>query len=85
MICDQIVAFVDGELDPESAERFRGHLGDCPECQKTLGFLMQLAARLSEIGPVEPPEGWEDRATKRYERSKVGPLRRAWRWLTDWS
>lgn len=49
--CDDLIAFADGELDPERAAAFRVHLRDCEACQNALIEAVQLSARLSELTP----------------------------------
>ncbi|RKG77939.1 zf-HC2 domain-containing protein, partial [Corallococcus exercitus] len=56
--CEQLAAFVDGELAPEEAEAFQAHLADCAECQAALedqvqaSLLVQAAADArAEAGP----------------------------------
>lgn len=45
--CGDLVAFTDGELDPDRAEAFRRHLGRCQPCAGTLPEAMALSSRLS--------------------------------------
>lgn len=40
--CDNLEEFVDGELSPDEAERFRDHLAACAVCQRELHGLMVL-------------------------------------------
>jgi anti-sigma factor RsiW len=47
--CDDLVAFVDGELDSERAAAFRVHLRTCETCQSGLVEAVQLSARLSDL------------------------------------
>lgn len=47
--CDDLIAFADGELDPERAAAFRIHLRTCEACQSALIEAVQLSARLSEL------------------------------------
>jgi hypothetical protein len=49
--CDDLIAFVDGELDSERAGVFRIHLRTCEACQSALIEAVQLSARLSELPP----------------------------------
>jgi anti-sigma factor RsiW len=49
--CDELIAFVDGELDPERAAAFRMHLRTCEACEEALVEAIQLTARLSELAP----------------------------------
>lgn len=49
--CDDLVAFADGELDPDRAAAFREHLRTCERCRRALVEVLQLSARLSELRP----------------------------------
>lgn len=40
--CDNVEAFVDGELPPSQAQAFRLHLADCVRCQTEVETLLQL-------------------------------------------
>jgi tetratricopeptide (TPR) repeat protein len=40
--CDNVEAFVDGELSPSQAQDFRVHLADCLRCQSEVETLIQL-------------------------------------------
>ena len=51
--CEQLGAFVDGELGPEDAAAFRRHLLVCARCQQEMHGLMQLSA-LAEQARVRP-------------------------------
>lgn len=48
--CDDLVAFADGELEPERASAFRDHLRACARCRNRLTDEMQLSARLTTKG-----------------------------------
>jgi anti-sigma factor RsiW len=50
-LCDDLIAFADGELDPERAAAFRDHLRTCDACQVGLVEVLQLSARLSDLPP----------------------------------
>jgi len=52
--CHNREAFLDGQLDPEQAERFRMHLPDCAECQAELYDLVQLATLAEQARPAGP-------------------------------
>jgi tetratricopeptide (TPR) repeat protein len=72
--CEQLGAFVDGELDPGAAAAFRAHLVQCTRCQEEMHGLLQLEA-LAQDSP--PPE------TKQLlsRAPLVAPRRPAkWRW-----
>lgn len=51
IVCDDLVAFADGELEPVRAHAFRLHLMDCDACRVGLIQAMQLGARLNP-GPL---------------------------------
>lgn len=46
-ISDQILAWVDGALPPQEAERFRVHVASCPSCQAAARDLSDLTKRVS--------------------------------------
>jgi anti-sigma factor RsiW len=46
---DDIVALVDGELDPEPASRLRAHLATCPVCAAELLEATRLTAQISTL------------------------------------
>lgn len=70
--CRDLVAFVDGELEPERAEAFRSHLGSCEACRKGLVEAMQLSVRLGALTPR--PEQVEPAFAPRPEPPPVYPL-----------
>lgn len=47
--CDDVVAFVDGELPRRRARRFRRHLRSCEACGAQVVAELQLGARLSTL------------------------------------
>jgi anti-sigma factor RsiW len=51
-MCDDLVGFIDGELEPERAEAFREHLRSCADCQSGLAETLQMSVRLSELTPT---------------------------------
>ncbi|NOJ92582.1 CHAT domain-containing protein [Corallococcus coralloides] len=73
VLCEQLAAFVDGELPPEEAEAFQAHLATCAECQAGLedqvqaSLLVQAAAderaasgaRTGPVASPHPEEGPE--------------------------
>ncbi|RKH01106.1 CHAT domain-containing protein [Corallococcus sp. CA053C] len=57
--CEQLAAFVDGELTPDEAQAFGLHLADCAECQAELGDQVQASLAVqaaAEARPLERPE-----------------------------
>lgn len=50
--CDDLVAFIDGELSKQRMRDFRTHLRECEPCRKNLVEMVQLQAQLST--------GWND-------------------------
>lgn len=49
--CLNLTAFLDGELSPSDAQRFRDHLAVCQICESRLGDQMQIITQLSSLGP----------------------------------
>src|SRR3954464_4828153 len=58
--CDQLSAFLDGELPEAEAAAFRLHLADCPDCPARLDSALQLAGLSPAPAPGQvrpkPPE-----------------------------
>ena len=59
---EQIVAFIDGELDPSAAEAFEEHLRRCEECRAELSeqrlFLCELDAAMVNSPVVPAPRNF---------------------------
>jgi len=56
-ICDDVSAFVDGELPPEQAEAFRRHLGEgCEACERAL--LVDLWITVCADSYLKPRRSW---------------------------
>lgn len=52
LMCWQVGAFVDGDLDAERADAFREHLDGCAKCRAEVLGLEQLKARLTTLEPT---------------------------------
>jgi cellulose synthase operon protein C len=52
--CDNLISFVDGQLDADDAEAFRAHLRTCEACPDNLIEAVQLSAHLSTLPPPTP-------------------------------
>ncbi|GMU10343.1 CHAT domain-containing protein [Corallococcus caeni] len=52
--CEQLAAFVDGELPPEEAEAFQLHLADCAECQAGLEDQVQASLLVQAAADARP-------------------------------
>src|SRR5262249_27819179 len=52
--CDNLISFVDGQLDADDAEAFREHLRTCETCPDDLIEAVQLSAHLSTLPPPTP-------------------------------
>lgn len=52
LMCWQVGAFVDGDLDTERADAFREHLDGCAKCQAEVLAQQQMKARLSTLEPT---------------------------------
>lgn len=59
--CDDLILFIDGELERAQADAFRLHLASCAACQAGMVEAVQLSARLAALGD-DPGELHEDRA-----------------------
>lgn len=52
--CENLISFVDGQLDADAAEAFREHLRTCVTCPDNLIEAVQLSAHLSTLPPPTP-------------------------------
>ncbi len=52
---EQLVAYLDGELDDAAGKALHAHLQDCPDCRKRLDILRRSYAALEAIEEVEVP------------------------------
>jgi cellulose synthase operon protein C len=88
--CLDLVAFADGELDPERAAAFRTHLASCAACRAGLVEAVQLATRLAAPEPASgtrrPPEGVPDPDSASIAPPALPPRRPPPRWnrLAPW-
>lgn len=53
--CNDLPAYVDGELPPDRANKFREHLETCGTCPALIVEAEQMEARLSTLPPKETP------------------------------
>src|SRR5262245_31634971 len=81
---DHVAASVVGGLTAEEAERFDGHVRDCPECTAAVGAARRLDAGMTSLfADVRPAVGLEDRAvrsTRKVRRRNVSLADRLPRW-----
>lgn len=49
------VAYANGELGRDDAERFETHLAVCPTCMAKVDELTGVSAALADIDPNQPP------------------------------
>lgn len=56
-----ISASLDGALSPAEQEKLTAHLASCAECQKLFDDLSALRAAMTQLPPVEVPEGLKGR------------------------
>lgn len=56
LVCgsEEIVAYLDGELDAHALARFERHLGDCADCAAALAAERQLFRELDSALSIEP-------------------------------
>lgn len=69
---EQLVAYLDGELDDADAKALHAHLQDCPDCRKRLDTLRRSYAALEAIEAAEVPADFARRVkahtTRRFVR-----------------
>lgn len=73
-IRDDLVAYLDGELDPRQATLIQEHLADCSECRSIGDQHRQVWQLLDHYPPVPAPAGFLDRILARVRLSR-GPVR----------
>ena len=58
---EEVMAYVDGELPREAADRVRLHIESCDECRALAGDLRDVSARMHawDVGPA--PASWQPR------------------------
>jgi hypothetical protein len=54
--CGDLVAYADGELEPERSAAFRLHLPGCRECRRGLIANAQLDARIAQLATPRLPK-----------------------------
>lgn len=76
--CADLIAFADGELDPDRAGEFRAHLATCALCRAGLVEAVQLGARLGGLAASDAPPRVEPSAVRSQApspaRSEPAPL-----------
>ena len=65
---DELVAYLDGELDDARAAAIRGHLEVCGDCRKRLDLLRRSYAALEAIEPVVVPADFARRVKSRVHK-----------------
>ena len=58
---ENLVAFLDEELDARTRSGFEAHLADCPACREALGAQRGLSELLGSLPVVEASPGFESR------------------------
>jgi anti-sigma factor RsiW len=72
-LVEQLLDFLANELPPESCERIRAHLGECPPCV-VLVETYQITIRLTRRLPRAPlPAGLEERLRAALRQSGQSP------------
>ena len=55
-----LAAFLEGELDEETAHLVRDHLDGCPECAELIATLEMIQRAVSPLAELEPPVHMQD-------------------------
>ena len=50
-LVELVTDYLEGALDPETADRFMAHVRECPGCET---YLDQFRATISLVGRIEP-------------------------------
>ncbi|RKG69930.1 CHAT domain-containing protein [Corallococcus sp. CA054B] len=62
VLCEQLAAFVDGELPPEEAEAFQAHLATCAGCQAGLEDQVQASLLVQAAADARAASGAQTRS-----------------------
>lgn len=68
-----LVAWLDGELSPEEADRVESHLGSCPACMRERAALETSGALLARLDPPGMPESGLAARVMKAVKSGVDP------------
>ncbi|RKH74750.1 CHAT domain-containing protein [Corallococcus aberystwythensis] len=72
--CEQLAAFVDGELPSEEAEAFQAHLADCAECQAALEDQVQASLLVQAAADARSASGSGLKPVPGTTASRTGPV-----------
>ena len=70
---ENLVAYLEGELDSSTRETVSAHLADCESCRAEISRQRQLDAALAGLPRLEPSPGFEARFWARLARERDGP------------
>jgi anti-sigma factor (TIGR02949 family) len=79
-IRQELSAYLDGELDNETADALHRHLTDCPACRAELEALRRTVAAVKELPELPAPAGLKEEIMSQVEAdaAEPGPWRRLW-------
>ena len=67
-----VPVFTDGELSPERILALEAHRDACPPCAEFLRIEREFRALLADnLGPAEPPAGFDERLRSKLKRERV--------------
>lgn len=58
-VTEQIVAFLDGEVSPDTHAEIAEHLAVCSQCQQEAESLRAASQLVRSLAPIQPSEAWD--------------------------
>ena len=86
-ICEELVAYHDGELSAEDRTRVATHLSSCTACSQEAAQLKQLSQLFAKIEPITPSPDFTTTFWKKLEQEKRSPAStesRLRQWWKTW-
>jgi hypothetical protein len=71
-IQEDLVALIQGELEPARAEEVQAHVDGCAACREEMGDLRSALEASRVIPPIEPSAGFRERLQTRMESVRSG-------------
>ena len=85
---EELMAFIDGQLEKGRRDQVAAHLNGCPECRSLLETLGSVDQRVAEVEKAEAPEGYFDtfasRVSSRIAQRRLTAARPRPAWFLRW-
>jgi hypothetical protein len=73
---EELVAYLEGLLDPRTQEQIASHVAECPACQAEFQDVLQLTVRLARDGLSAPPVALQNPVIDRILQEQARAIRR---------